>query len=299
MIIKKWIQAGAVVLGKEHKERNKPCQDRIAYVKKGGVHAISLADGAGSKPRSEAGAEEAVLAICELMATEFDSYYMRAESGLKTDAEYQKDMADLKKEIVSRVQTAIAKKVAKGESITELPCTLLFVAVKGEKLFLGHIGDGVIGALMSEGAQGSLRVLSAPENGGAPNITFFITGADAEKHLRLITGEFKELKGIILMSDGPEEVLYSAQQGLHENAKKLFSNFKGVKSADYCDALSKFLSKQISKFSYDDLSLNILYLTDVDTASASEEYTNYLFEDVNEMITLSSYSYFLDNASKS
>jgi hypothetical protein len=295
MIMKKWEQAGAILTGKDHKDRSKPCQDRIAYLKKGGVHVLALADGAGSKPRSEAGAEESTLAVCEILANEFDNYFVLSETGLKSKEEHDLDLLKIKKDIAERVQGAIKKRLTPNETLSDLACTLLFFALKGEKFIAGHIGDGVIGALLNEGGSSALRVISAPENGGAPNITFFVTAADAEKHLRLTTGEIKDLKGVVLMSDGVEEVLYSPQ-GLHENTKKLFSNFRGVKSADYSDILSKFLAKQIAKLSYDDLSLNLIYLTDVDSSLADENYVNYLFEDVNEMITLSSYAYFLDNA---
>jgi hypothetical protein len=321
MIIKKWEQFGTVLTGKSHKQNNKPCQDRIAYVKKNGVHCISLADGAGSKKKSGAGADVATAEICELLTQRFDDFIIKSETNNKTQQQLNNDLKEIKEEIVRHIVKKIQTKhgtedgeppsregdlqataseargsCAKEASIEEYASTLLFFAIKGQNYFAGHIGDGVIGAVTAEGASGALRVLSEPENGGAPNITFFVTDKNAVEHLRLYSGEIGDIKGVVLMCDGVEEVMYSRAAGLNENTKKLFLNKKGVKNENYNLILNKFLTKQISRLSDDDLSLNLLYLEDCDSEQISKDYLDYMLDGVNETVPVSSYAYFLDNS---
>ena len=75
-----------------------------------------------------------------------------------------------------------------------------------------------------------------------------------------------------MMSDGPEEVLYNATGGMHQNTLKLFDNYAGVCREQYEANLSRFLGRTVARHSFDDLSLNMLYLESADAASMSPEY---------------------------
>ena len=57
MIIEKWKNVQAYEIGKLHISRNMVCQDRTHFKEINGVKIVSLADGAGSKSKSEMGAE--------------------------------------------------------------------------------------------------------------------------------------------------------------------------------------------------------------------------------------------------
>jgi hypothetical protein len=176
-------------------------------------------------------------------------------------------------------------------------CTLQFAAVKNGRYIAGHVGDGVIAALYQRGLTRRVEVLSHPENGGGPNVTFFVTDHNAEEHLRLTHGECRQLEGIIMMSDGPEEVLYSGAGGMHPNTLKLFDNFVGLREAEYTAALAKFLESNIARHSFDDLSLNVLYLETAEWGKLTPAYREELFAGVvstEQTVRVSSYAYLLD-----
>ena len=68
---------------------------------------------------------------------------------------------------------------------------------------------------------------------------------------------------------------------------------------EYHNILSEFLSKVISNYSTDDLSLNILCLEDNDTSNIEDNYVNYILDDITskkQIIQKSQYCYFLDSS---
>ncbi|MNN86975.1 hypothetical protein D3C81_2044590 [compost metagenome] len=65
--------------------------------------------------------------------------------------------------LVNRCLDAFRRKSAKhGGDINDLACTLSFVAYSQGRYMAGHLGDGVIASIDSDG---QLQTLSPPENG--------------------------------------------------------------------------------------------------------------------------------------
>ena len=266
MILTKWRHAQGLVIGNDHVEAKMPCQDNVYYVGKDGIHVLAVSDGAGSKKYSQYGSEIAVKSVCDYLIDEFDTLYLSCETYGKSKDEIEESRKLVKESIFNHVKKQIMEKAKDLEvEVDELACTLLFVAKKGEKVMVGHIGDGVIAGLFNSGSDESLRVISHPENGAQINITFFMTDPDGIDHFRLSTERMTNLTGIMLMSDGPEEVLYHPINGMHINCLKLFHNFNNYTCEEYDKILNKFLHNQVGKYSYDDLSINILYLSTIDT----------------------------------
>ncbi|MBQ8358049.1 MAG: protein phosphatase 2C domain-containing protein [Clostridia bacterium] len=297
MILQKWKQCGTAVQGVDHIHAKVPCQDNVASAAQNGIYAIALSDGGGSRKFSHIGSEYATRAACELLVRKFDDFYARLEQIDAGDARSEKLYLGLRLEILDTVLDAMRTQVNEERTLYDFGCTLQFAAVKDGRYIVGHVGDGVIAALYQRGLNRRVEVLSHPENAGAPNVTFFVTDHDAEAHLRLSHGECRQLEGILMMSDGPEEVLYSGVSGMHRNTQKLFDNFMGVRRAEYGAALTKFLEGNIAKHSFDDLSLNLLYLETADSGSLSPAYKEELFEGVvakNQAVRVSSYAYLLD-----
>lgn len=297
MILQSWKQCGTAVQGKDHINAGVVCQDNVASACKNGVHAIALSDGGGSRKFSEVGSEYSTRAVCALLVEKFDDFYARqqqiAEGGPKAD----KLLMRLRLEILDTVLDALRTQVTPERALPDFGCTLQFAAVKDGRYIVGHVGDGVIAALYQRGLARRVEVLSHPENGGGPNITFFITDHDAKDHLRLQHGECHQLEGILMMSDGPEEVLYNATGGMHQNTLKLFDNYAGVCREQYEANLSRFLGRTVARHSFDDLSLNMLYLESADAASMSPEYREELLagiEGAGQVKRVSSYAYHLD-----
>ena len=296
MIIQKWKQCGIAVQGKDHIGAGVPCQDNIAAAHGNGVHAVALSDGGGSRRFSQIGSEHSTRAVCVLLVEKFDDFYTRMEKIEKGHPKAEKMLLCLRLEILDAVMDALRAQVTPERALPDFGCTLQFAAVKDGRYIAGHVGDGVIAALYQRGLDRRVEVLSHPENGGGPNITFFVTDHNAKDHLRLSHGECRQMEGILMMSDGPEEVLYGAG-GMHRNTLKLFDNFAGVGCAEYTAALKKFLESSISKHSFDDLSLNVLYLESVDTAAMKPTYRGELFEGItslSQVCRMSSYAYLLD-----
>jgi serine/threonine protein phosphatase PrpC len=298
MILQKWKQCGIAVQGKDHIGAGVPCQDNVATAHANGVHAIALSDGGGSRRFSQVGSEHSTKAACALLTERFDDFYTRMEQIKKGHPKADKLLLGLRLEILDAVMTALRAQVTPERALPDFGCTLQFAAVKDGRYIAGHVGDGVIAALYQQGIERRVEVLSHPENGDGPNITYFVTDHDAKDHLRLTHGECRQLEGILMMSDGPEEVLYSAG-GMHRNTLKLFDNFAGVGSAEYTAALEKFLKGSIAKHSFDDLSLNVLYLETVDTLKLNPAYRGEMLAGVSSLTQIrrvSSYAYLLDNS---
>ena len=301
MIIQKWKQCGVAVQGKDHIEAGVVCQDNVARAAANGVYAIALSDGGGSRKYSQIGSEYSTKAAVDLLVRKFDDFYDRLERIAQGGPKADTLLLRLRLEILDAVLEALRSQVTAERALLDFGCTLQFAAIKKGRYIAGHVGDGVMAALYQRGLSRRVEVLSHPENGGGPNITFFVTDHNAKDHLRLQHGECHQLEGILLMSDGPEEVLYSAADGMHQNTQKLFDNFAGVPEKQYYANLERFLQRTVARHSYDDLSLNLLYLESADSDSISPEYKEELFAGVTgagQVSRSSAYAYFLDPTAK-
>lgn len=297
MIIEKWKNAQTYVIGKYHISHNMPCQDRTYYLEKNGVKVMALADGAGSQAHSHIGAEIVCKELCELVSENFIDILMYFEYEKTDPSKHKEKMNVLSKLVIDYLvkklkETAIKNNVA----LKELSSTMLFFALKDDHYILGHIGDGVIVGLFNENNTHSLRIISDSENGAAANITFFVTDADASEHLRFKAGRVDNLVGAILSSDGAADVLFS-KNGIDSSSYELFTKFEMKTSQEYNKLLSEFLSKIISNYSTDDLSLNLLCLEDNDTSKLTYEYSSYVLNKIvskKQIIRKSQYCYFVD-----
>ncbi len=297
MIIQKWKQCGTRAQGKDHINAGVVCQDNVAAAEKNGVHAVALSDGGGSRKYSEIGSACSTATACRLLTERFDEYYDRLDEIDAAPAEERERLLlALRLEIIDVILNALRAEVTAEKTLRDFGCTLQFAAVKDGRYLVGHIGDGVIAGLFQCGLSRRVQVLSHPENGGAPNVTFFVTDHDAKDHLRFSHGECRQLEGILMMSDGPEEVLYSPE-GMHANTQKLFDNFRGVGRAEYEKALFSFLTRSVARHSYDDLSLNLLYLETADSTDLAPAYREELFAGLSsrsQVRRVSSYAFFVD-----
>lgn len=297
MILQKWKACGVAVQGRDHIDAGVVCQDNVASASANGVHAIALSDGGGSRKFSQIGSEYSTKAAVKLLVEKFDDYYARMDRIAAGGKQAQARLMALRLEILDTVLNALREQVTPERALLDFGCTLQFAAVKDGRYIAGHVGDGVMAALYQRGLARRVEVLSHPENGEGPNVTFFVTDHNAKDHLRLVHGECHQLEGILMMSDGPEELLYSVAGGMHQNTQKLFDNFAGVGEAQYRDNLERFLTRTVARHSFDDLSLNLLYLENADSALLSPEYKEELLGSVQgagQIKRISAYAYMLD-----
>ncbi len=299
MMLAHYKQCNLELIGRDHVKAGLPCQDKTAYKMADGVRVIALADGAGSKKDSHFGAEIAVNITVDLLSKHFDEYFMMLENAPTRNNK-------LSKILISEIYDGLNEKAAQIEnvSVLEMSSTLLFIAIKGDQYIQGHIGDGLIGELLNNKQGLEVRIRSHPENNGAPNITFFLTDTDASENFRITSGFIgKHIKGYVLMSDGPEEVLFdTVKKTLNPYINNLFSMYKGSSYDLYKQTLLRFLKEKISEYSYDDLSMNFLYIENepFDYYKAQgPDYIEYLKQKIgltSRVIKPSSYSYLVDES---
>ena len=301
MIAERIRMAGASIIGRDHLKKNGVCQDRVFHLAKNGVYVASLCDGAGSKTNSHLGAEIVSKEIANYVSEHFIDMEMALETkGLSPMLAAKKQEA-LRKEIVDFLLKKLSNYALQndGVEIEDLSCTMMFVAIHENRYIAGHIGDGVIGMLKNDYGTQKLLVLSNPENGSSPNITFFVNDKNSDKHLRLYFGDSNSIAGFILMSDGPEEALFNRRDGLSDNCSILFQAFERTSDDEYGQFLNDILEKKISDVSYDDLSLNIIYRETIDTdAEVSEDILKEYFDKLcdNQIIKMSRYAIFIDRS---
>ena len=230
--------------GKAHIERGLPCQDKTWSEEYGGVTAAALADGAGYALYSDAGAETAVHTICRYFTRNFGTI-------IESSAQ---DAAD---GILGTVREAIAHRAAEMNSDpSQLACTLLAVAVRGQTALLVHIGDGVIG--YTDAGTGRVGVLSSPCNGKYINTTAFVTSPNAAEKISLYRCSTEKIGSFILMSDGCAESLYSRRSVKLDQTLELASLAASVKKPENgSDFLENYLTSCIFPCTDDDCSLVI------------------------------------------
>jgi serine/threonine protein phosphatase PrpC len=235
----KWEMSKTFARGK----KKKLCQDRVFGLKKNNVSIIALADGAGSCKYSHIGARLITRKICDLLTAEFDIIYDLSNE-------------EAKQNIISDIIFHL-KKLSKQlgiDSIKELSSTLLFVAVKQNKMISGHIGDGVSGVLKNN----ELLTLTKPENGEFSNITFFTTSDHLTNHFRLHKRDIshENIKGFVLMSDGTAFAMYDKINDVFSEA--LFNMFMWLdyhSGKDINKVLARIFKYKITRKTEDDCSL--------------------------------------------
>lgn len=189
-----WKLIQCAVEGRRHTAMHIPCQDKVKIVSADNLWIGALSDGAGSASHSHYGAQCVVDTVCELISSSFDKLFD------------MQDAAKAKALIVTEIVSALNDIALTLEvEIKELAATLLFVAVKGNHMLIGHIGDGVI----CYQKDGVLKVASKPTNGEFANSTVFVTSTAAQNTMRLIKGELSSISGFCLMSDGSAASLYN------------------------------------------------------------------------------------------
>lgn len=209
---------------------------------------VALADGAGSRSKSEIGAEAVVRTTLRLLSEQFDAIYEMCVDAEET----------ARRHIHNRLLESLRRAASRHDcDVRALASTLLFVAHKGHRFLAGHIGDGLI-AQIDEG--GTPHTLSPPDNGEFANTTVFVTDPNAGERFRLFHGGPEQsASGYVVMSDGCAESLYDKRTGNPALAiSKLLSWNQELSRKKMDGILAANLQQAFSKKSADDCSLALL-----------------------------------------
>ncbi len=235
--------AEATAQGRSHVANNSPCQDRVFHKQGYGVSAIALADGAGSKPLSHLGADAVTKTICSYLIENFDRIYALDDSVIRTS------LIDILHQELDKC--ASDNHCKRGD----LASTLLFACIKNNNLIWGHIGDGVIGQKKDD----QLECVSQPENFEYANVTVFVVSPNALEHFRIGKAETTGDIGIVLMSDGSAESLYSKQNKVLAPAVgQMFGWLNQYTVNEVSSALANNLEKLVKMKTTDDCSISLL-----------------------------------------
>lgn len=241
-----------------------------------GVHVIALADGAGSARYSHYGAFVAVKDALQLLSEHFDEAFGSQEQkesfAGKLIKYIQKDLIEL-----SRIGINMTEKEREAGGVPcrqqlllapcaarDLACTILAVAVKGDKFVSIHLGDGVVGMEYTLMGRKRLSVISGPENGEFANETYFVTSSEAPSKVRIRLGRLEigknsRVTGFIVMSDGPEVALYDKKaNSLAVACGKLFGACRELDAEIMEAKLHHTIESVIQRKTNDDCSIAIL-----------------------------------------
>jgi serine/threonine protein phosphatase PrpC len=225
-------------------DENKKCQDRHFILSESNKEFFSfaVADGAGSSQYSDIGAKIVTETVCQLLINEFDSFY-----------DYDKDPLSVKRTIILALRSSLAKVAKEMKTDTnEFASTLLFVAIKDQRLIAGHIGDGIIAWIKNN----HFDILSHPENGEFLNLTFFVTSKYYLHHLRLYKGTIEDIQSLFLMTDGVANIFYSRRQKIFlPEGEEILRGLDFSNSQSLNMSIARLLTENISKRTNDDSAL--------------------------------------------
>lgn len=155
----------AAVRGASHEKTGQPCQDAVAWrVLPGNLLLAAVADGAGSAPLSEIGAELATGAALDFLEERLGKEGLPPVEG---------DWRGCLKAAAAKAREAVQAEAAKRNTpARDLATTLLLLAATPERAVALQIGDGA--ALVSAGPE-SLAAIARPPAGEYLNETTFIT----------------------------------------------------------------------------------------------------------------------------
>ena len=241
-----WKVVNATMRGTSHIKDNLPCQD-VVDSSISSVKIIVLADGAGSAKYSDLGAKHA----CDAIISNIERRFCKL---------YESDLPLLKKRLVDSIQLRLYNSAKKRKTdITEFCSTLLFAAIKGNKLLIGHIGDGVIGAIDKTD---NTIVISEPERGEFANTTFFTTSNDYKAHFRIYKLSSDDFKSIFLMSDGTADCFYLRSDQKFSNAITKISKWietSDVSESEISDAIRDNMQNMFPSKTSDDCSFIMIH----------------------------------------
>lgn len=244
------ITVGCVTtIGSKHISREVPCEDASFAVQKNGVSVVCIADGAGGKKYTHAryGSACAVELISDILTEHFDALYAENRE------------AAVRSYFMAKIRIAFADIMAEKEldTLDQLSCTLLFVAVKDRRMIVGHLGDGLVVRISPSG----LSPFSMPQN-EKDGTTFFITAGHAADYMRFIKTTVDDCHAVALMTDGVQDNVYDEDSGLVKPVvAKMAETFKDGREKGET-AIKEILEKYIvgSSNVSDDSSFGVLLL---------------------------------------
>lgn len=172
--------------GKYHAEHGMTNQDRVETAQKDDLSVVVLCDGAGGLKYGETAAQLVSQTVCEFLLNHFEELYYS-------------EVFMIRKRISSIIRKQLNDyAISQAIQYKELGCTLLAVAVMGNKIITLHLGDGHI-AFKRRGY--SFEAVSNPQNGWGSS-TYLTSMSDFYPYLRCYRWWDTEVEMILMATDG-------------------------------------------------------------------------------------------------
>lgn len=199
-----WRIHGVSVEGYRHRRQGVPCQDACGYAATASVAVLAVADGAGSRPRSDDGARLAV----ELAAEHFGR---RAAAATKTPP--GDGVHDLLEDAFHDVSKEFLETT--GADAQDYATTLTVVVLAPG--WLGHlsVGDGfVVLRAGTEDGERQFHLLPQPASASEySNETVFLTSPDAARWVHTECVSDHGIDGVLLSTDGLVQAMLNRPGG--------------------------------------------------------------------------------------
>ena len=233
--------------GVYHEDNDIPCQDRVRYCYAGNGNIIlALSDGCSSARFAEIAAETNVETVIRLFS----------EIPLRDFLSLDLTSGNIIEPILEAMKKRDPRHFKKDPY--DFSATLLFVVTDGSDILVGHLGDGNVLCVQEDGTE---AFYSEEENAGAADRTYFTVSDDAKAHLRLSLLHARDVRNIVLYSDGPQKMLwYRGDKDIKKAAMALTERVRSGEITD-CAGLADALAGMTSDSMYqlmDDWSMLIL-----------------------------------------
>ncbi|MGW0826904.1 PP2C family serine/threonine-protein phosphatase [Streptomyces sp. NPDC002845] len=202
-----WRIHGMSVEGYRHRRQGLPCQDACRYAATSSVAVLAVADGAGSRPRSEEGAQLAV----DLAAEHFGRRAAAAVECPPGEAVHellQDAFHDVSKVFLDTID-------ATGADVQDFATTLTVVVLTAG--WLGHltVGDGfvVVRAGTEDGERQFHLLPQAASVSEYSNETVFLTSPDAARWVHTDCVADDGIDGVLLSTDGLAQAALARPSG--------------------------------------------------------------------------------------
>jgi hypothetical protein len=181
-----WKVIGASVTGASHNARAIPCQDASGWQVNNDVTCLAVADGAGSRARSDQGARLAVEKALFLA----NAFARGPEPG---------DPTAMMRHLFADVHSQLGElAAAEGNSIGDYAATMAVAVMAGDIVCVGQVGD----TIAVVGHQGHYESLSPPPHHEYVNETAFITDDYALDQARIDVKPGRAVDAVFLSTDG-------------------------------------------------------------------------------------------------
>lgn len=205
--------------GQTHIRQHHCCQDRAAGYVRDTIAIAAVSDGCGSCMLSHIGAS-----LC--VQTFIDTFAVLPVKTLQGFCTFQRYEEPLRQRLTQAIQAAISR--------TQLPHQLLSatligcISYKGRAVVL-HTGDGFV----ARQRLGHIDIVSAPEQDGGADHTFFATDPSAIGHLRIT--RLRSYEKLLLSTDGLAQVPLQKELFIPEQLQTLLTTNQSLE--DDCGAV--------------------------------------------------------------